>query len=179
MASLWILHVVVTARADGRILQPDKPATAVDSMFAQARDGAQSKAPPGEVWSTYVTMEQMIWYYLLSIDVQVPWKISEIDMFPSMVTATLGATNKVGTADARDEHGGWVAHQWFKGHIPTPCQHGSHAIASGCIAATVRCAHAHSQGSKSSHAPHQRWRVLYSLLRLPASHVGDDCAVAR
>ena len=145
-------NVTVAVRADGRILQPDKPATAVDSMFAQAKGDVQQKAPSGEVWSTYVTMEQMIWYYILSIDVKIPWKISEIDLFPSMVSAVSG-TNK------------WVAHQWFKGHIPTPCQHGSHALASGCVVATVRYARTSITWIKSLHAlPSCRQHVRYSLL---------------
>ena len=104
-------------------------------MFAQATDGA----PPGEVWSTYVAMEQMVWYYLLSIDVKVPWSISEIDLVPPMAAVASGIANAVNAADGGGN--GWVAHQWFSGHIPTPCQHGSHAIASGCIVASVRHAH--------------------------------------
>eukprot|EP01052_Picozoa_sp_SAG31_P027806 SAG31_NODE_2634_length_5342_cov_2.253099_2_plen_262_part_00 len=111
---------------DGRILQPDKPATAVDSMFAQ---GGERTAPPGEVWSTFTKFpNDHIWHYLLSIDMKTPWRIHGRDLYPMMVE-TAGTTNE-----------NWVAHQWFTGHSPTSCLHGALALASGCVIAHIRSA---------------------------------------
>ena len=150
MQRRWTICFAAFGSADGRILQPDKPATAVDSMFAQVKDGAQSKAPPGEVWLSHVSMEtatgdnaaqaqrQMTWYYLLSVDVKVPWSISDIDMFPAMNPKASGAAS---VEDALGSTGEWVAHQWFTGHSPTNCQNGSHAVESGCVMATVKSVH--------------------------------------
>ena len=123
-------------RADGRILQPDKPATAVDSMFLQptAADGSAlhngARAPPtGQVWATHAIVEEMTWHYLLSIGVSAPWKVHGRDLYP-MVPDTVAAA---GTD-------GWVAHPWFTGHEPTACTHGSHALASGCVVAAAKTA---------------------------------------
>lgn len=123
-------------RRDGRILQPDRPATAVDSMFAQSG----SRLPPsGQVWTTSVTLAAtappkntssaaaMVWHYVLSVDVKTPWQIHGSDFYPMMVAEPSQQP------EAQLPPIKWVAHSWFHGHGPTPCTHGSHAVASGCI----------------------------------------------
>ena len=126
--------------ADGRILQPDKPATAVDSMFSQGV-GPQT-APPGPVWATSTSFARsggavspLVWHYLLSVDVSSPWNVSGRDLYPMIPT---GADDEEGMPKGMPE--GWVAHQWFTGHMPTPCIGGSRALASGCVMARVKSA---------------------------------------
>ena len=109
------------ARADGRLLQPDKPATAVDSTFAPLSSGRVP--PPGMVSTTYTRLSSRVWYYLLSIDVRTPWNLLDDDLFPLM---------------ARGE--GWLAHPWFTSQAPTACAQGSSALASGCVLAHVHSA---------------------------------------
>ena len=102
-------------RADGRILQPDKPATAVDSMFASGGaalaatggppSGAKRHAPPGQVWATSVALSGVVWHYVLSVDVKPPWRRRGDDLYPKLARSAEG----------------WVAHAWFTGHAPTPC----------------------------------------------------------
>jgi hypothetical protein len=100
-------------RSDGRILQPDKPATAVDSTFAL--DG---RSPPGFVWATSTSLADLVWHWILSVDVTTPWKLSGHDLYPP-VANTSGK--------------GWLVHTWFTGHGPTVCTNGSRALATGCI----------------------------------------------
>jgi hypothetical protein len=115
-------------RADGRILQPDKPATAVDSMFAVAQGKFE-----GQVWATSTTLGRVeagstaVWHYVLSVDVTTAWKIHGTDFYPKMPSMPSSV-------------GGWVAHQWFSGHGPTACLHGSKALASRCLSASIRTA---------------------------------------
>ena len=117
--------------ADGRILQPDKPATAVDSMFGNE---ATRKPPPGPVWATHTTIGPQVWHYILSVDVEKSWTIHGSDLFPVMPNTASELLGAVGPVSE------WVAHPWFTGHAPTPCVHGSDALASGCIIAAVRSA---------------------------------------
>ena len=119
-------------RTDGRILQPDKPLTAVDSMFAQAGgSGLQARAraaPSGQVWATHTILGSAVWHYVLSVDVGSPWKIHARDLYPMMPETTAASEPR------------WVAHSWFTGHAPTVCAHGSRALASGCVVASVKSA---------------------------------------
>jgi hypothetical protein len=160
-------------RADGRILQPDKPATSVDSMFTQAfingvgdgdGDGVNGDVeaslrmetsvrttpqPHGDanklgaqVWTTTVSIDAVVWHYVLSIDVDTPWHIHGSDFWPTLPNTAheseataRSATNSAATTPPRS--GGWVAHSWFSGHRPTACVSGSHALSSGCVVARV------------------------------------------
>lgn len=107
-------------RQDGRILQPDKPATTVDSLLARE----QATAPPGMVTATSTVLGSLAWHYVLSVDVAAPFKLAAGDLYPRME----GAPST------------WVLHSWFSGHHPTGCVNGSLAVASGCLAATVASA---------------------------------------
>ena len=101
-------------RLDGRILQPDKPATAVDSMFLQPPHRARDRsggytgedrlvggdgvggrvghawlrtAPSGMVWATSTVLARQVWHYVLSIDVRVPWRLHGDDLYPELPTS--------------------------------------------------------------------------------------------
>jgi hypothetical protein len=121
-------------REDGRILQPDKPATSVDSMFAQK--GSKRNPPTadgsGLVWATSTTVKSHVWHYVLSIDVKSSWRLHGDDLYPKLAAAVDMTREGGGAAE------GWVAHPWFTGHAPTPCVHGSKALASGCVSASVK-----------------------------------------
>eukprot|EP00665_Eupelagonemidae_sp_cell47_P017842 gene17842-biopygen411 len=94
-------------------------------MFAQAQeDGARRRSPRGMVSAASTAVGPQVWHYILSIDVTTPWRLSGDDLYPKMPGGS----------------GGWVAHQWFTGHAPTPCVDGSRALASGCVSASVRSA---------------------------------------
>ena len=119
-------------------------------MFAQSKSAAR-QPPSGQVWATYVRMGELVWHYVLSVDVKTPWKISGADFFPPIPAATSGGaadSDAVGGSSSSSPEpvlsnggaGGWVAHEWFTGHGPTPCVNGSQALASGCVAASVRSA---------------------------------------
>jgi hypothetical protein len=112
-------------RSDGRILQPDKPATAVDSMFVHNGSNPERTAPSGQVWTTFTAFENRVWHYVLSIGLQARWRIRGDDFYPSLTTA---------------QGEGWVAHTWFRQHSPTPCRHGHRALESGCVLASVHSA---------------------------------------
>ena len=118
------------ARLDGRILQPDKPATAVDSMLVQPGWRSGRTAPPGMVWATSTALSGVVWHHVLSIDVGLPWRLHGNDLYPPMPDV----------ATAPNE--GWVAHPWFSptAHHPTTCTNGVRALASGCVVAHVRSA---------------------------------------
>ena len=131
-------------------------------MFAQSKSAAR-QPPSGQVWATYARMRpeqveqvaepqvgevgELVWHYVLSVDVKTPWKISGADFFPPIPAAT-SADAAAAESDAVSPEpvlanggtGGWVAHEWFTGHGPTPCLNGSQALASGCVAASVRSA---------------------------------------
>ena len=151
------------ARRDGRILQPDKPATAVDSMLIPSAWPSAKAAPPGMVWATSVGISGCTWHYVLSIDVGTPWRIHAEDFYPAIPSqlhadglySSIPSPGGVSGADAPGaevtDHSppvdveavpseGWVAHQWFTAHEPTRCTHGQRALASGCVSAHVRSA---------------------------------------
>ena len=125
-------------RMDGRILQPDKPATAVDSMLAQPAWQSSGRAPPpGMVWASSTVLSGVAWHHVLSIDVRSPWSLHGDDLYPTIPTTGVGAGRGSGAAVATD---GWVVHPWFTAHRPTPCTHGSSALSSGCVVAHARSA---------------------------------------
>jgi hypothetical protein len=102
--------------SNGRILQPDKPATAVDSTFAfaaaadttthashathaphashathathAAHAHAARTAPPGMVWATYTALDEHVWHYILSINVTSQWKLHAHDLYPALLPPT-------------------------------------------------------------------------------------------
>lgn len=144
-------------RADGRILQPDKPVTSVDSMFAQAftannnrfggYSGSKSRVRTtpqphnvpnklgAQVWATTVSIEDRVWHYVLSIDVGIPWHIHGNDFWPNIPDSACDTMQLSATLSS-----GWVAHSWFTGHRPTACVNGTYALSSGCIVAKVSSA---------------------------------------
>eukprot|EP00937_MAST-01D_sp_MAST-1D-sp2_P001458 g1458.t1 len=132
-------------RQDGRILQPDKPATTVDSLLALEQapvpatpamiSAASTVLAPGAPApalaaaaagssSTGGGARPFTWHYVLSVDAVAPggYALSANDLFPRPAA---GDT--------------FVAHQWFarSGHAATACVNGTRALASGCIAAVV------------------------------------------
>ena len=120
-----------SARSDGLILQPDKPATSIDATFQNVF--SQNAAPTlhGHIWSTHVAVEskvngELMWHYLLSIDVNESWQLSEGDFFPRL-----------------DSHLGWVGRRWHDHHWPTPCVHGRAAVSSGCLLSPTISAEEH------------------------------------
>lgn len=144
-------------REDGRILQPDKPATSVDSMFAQPSDvdvagagAAWRSSPTGHVWATNTRMHDVnpsgpdgamshaVWHWVLSIDVTSPWNLHGSDLYPMIPNTVADAVGPRGSrTTAKDGGEGWVAHSWFTGHGPTNCKHGAKALATGCVSAVV------------------------------------------
>ena len=93
-------------RSDGRILQPDKPATAIDSTFSQTTAGART-APEGDIWSTMTTLGgDIVWHYLLSIDVKTEWSIHGGDFYPPMPTKTTQLAPNSSVS-------GWALHPWL------------------------------------------------------------------
>lgn len=132
-------------RQDGRILQPDKPATSVDSMFWQSETGTPARsAPPGHVWAAMTSVKEreaspgVVWHWILSIDVITPWKLHGADLYPMLPNSAAEQAERL-VADRHAEEG-WVVHDWFTGHSPTNCRDGTKAVASGCVRAVVRSA---------------------------------------
>lgn len=175
--------------------RPDKPLTAVDSMFAQAfaksvdgggdgdgeayadssvssggdsasggvRVGKSTRSTPephgdatklgAQVWTTTTSIDNVVWHYVLSIDVGKPWHIHGSDFWPMLpnnpteaaakeeAAAAAAAKAAVDGSSAATTHSGsshgWVAHSWFSGHQPTACVDGTHAISSGCVLVRV------------------------------------------
>ena len=114
-------------RKDGRVLQPDKPATTIDSLLAHE----QATASSAMITASSTVLGTLVWHYVVSMDVAAPYQLSGGDLFPQMADqAADGAAT-----------GTWVAHSWFSGLSPTVCANGSLAVASGCVAATVAAAH--------------------------------------
>lgn len=110
-----------SARADGWILQPDKPATSIDATFTSILSRDANLTFHGHVWSTYALVEakqndELMWHYLLSIDVNTSWQLTESDFFPRLNSRV-----------------GWVGRRWHQSHWPTPCVHGQPAVSSGCL----------------------------------------------
>ena len=120
--------VLRAVRPDGLIIQPDRPATAVDAMLmptalVHKRLGAglpSRQAPKGMVWTTYARVGMASWLLVLAIDVNQPWALSEADFYPR-VHATSG----------------WVARRWHSEHVSTACNVGEAAVSSGCITGKV------------------------------------------
>ncbi|CAE7252706.1 Cbr3, partial [Symbiodinium natans] len=113
-------------RPDGLLLQPDKPATAIDAVYMQSLE-ARTVPPPGLVWATYSQVrgaaKGQIWHYALSIDLPRPWQLQPDDFYPSLDMARR-----------------WVVRRWHRNHRPNLCVNGSEALVSGCLLAEIRVA---------------------------------------
>ncbi|XP_064616875.1 uncharacterized protein LOC135480876 [Liolophura sinensis] len=61
--------------ADGLILKPSKPATAIDAQLLQAsfQDG---RGPDGEVWSTYTQISGQFYGIILAADLKTPYSLT-------------------------------------------------------------------------------------------------------
>ncbi|CAJ1359089.1 unnamed protein product [Effrenium voratum] len=94
-------------RADGRILQPDKPATSIDATFTAT--GPDS----GRIWSTFTGLGGWSWHYVLYIDLISPWQLTYGDFYPELQTS--------------------VWRRWHEAHRPRSCAHLQPAVASGCV----------------------------------------------
>ena len=97
--------VLRATRSDGLIMQPDRPATFIESMF----DGSVS----GHIWATHSVLEgvpQPI-FSVLSIDVNLSYTLKPDDLYPRMVASV-----------------GWVVHRWG-----ATCTAREPAVGSGCV----------------------------------------------
>lgn len=118
-------------RSDGLIIQPDRPATHIDSMFDSStwlgaettfshKTGQQNAH--GHVWTTHAAVRRgrsgkstgLSIFYVLSIDLHQGWQLSEDDFYPAMSAAS-----------------GWVVHRWS-----SECANGANAVSSGCVLPT-------------------------------------------
>jgi len=71
--------VMKTCMKDGRLLQPDRPSTPIDTYYFPER------GPQGEVWSTITTINGIQWHYILAFDMKQSYKLipKEIHLDPS------------------------------------------------------------------------------------------------
>lgn len=124
-------------RADGMIIQPDRPISYIDAMFdSSTQIGALNEfnhktgqqPTNGHVWGTSSSLRRVeardpaaalaTTFYLLSIDLKAPgWQVRRQDFFPVLQASTVG----------------WLVHRWGK-----PCNHGALAVTSGCVLPPVR-----------------------------------------
>ena len=63
---------------DGKLLQPSKPATAVDSLFL--RRAFSNESVLEEVWATYSNVSGFVWAHVFVADVMNPWVIPASDI---------------------------------------------------------------------------------------------------
>jgi hypothetical protein len=78
-------------RSDGLIIQPDRPASYIDAMFDDttilgantiwSHNTGQHPAR-GHVWSTHVAINATVTYFVLSIDIKIPYQLSALDLYP-------------------------------------------------------------------------------------------------
>lgn len=82
--------LMMCCMADGTILKPDKPATAIGSTFTPA-------APAGEVWATHVTVEvsngstpttRVSWNYILASGLTAAYALQPADLDIPLAAAT-------------------------------------------------------------------------------------------
>lgn len=71
-----------TCLADGTLLRPDRPAVAIDATFH--RNGT-----PGEVWATAATVSGLMFHYVLSANLSVPYTIPTSEMGLNLTTSHL------------------------------------------------------------------------------------------
>ena len=113
-------------RPDGLVIQPDRPVSFVDAMFSPS-------FPHGShIWGTYADVELefavaplLRTFYVLSIDVSIPFQLSERDLY----AAIKGTTEAARWSPRMAAKDGWLARRWFK----SSCINGSAAVASGCV----------------------------------------------
>src|SRR5689334_20168192 len=68
--------IMSTCTADGLLLKPNKPMTAIDRSFS-------SSAPLGEVYSSYSNVSGFFWYYVLGADMQEQYNVYPEDLYPT------------------------------------------------------------------------------------------------
>eukprot|EP00053_Salpingoeca_punica_P027614 m.25231 g.25231 ORF g.25231 m.25231 type:complete len:316 (-) comp9717_c0_seq1:39-986(-) len=62
--------IMMSCAEDGALLQPDKPATSMDSMFTYKAFGT---GVDGQLWSTYTALEFVYVSYVLAVNVSTPY----------------------------------------------------------------------------------------------------------
>ena len=126
-----------SCRADGWLLQPAKPPTAVDAQYdgRVAPAGGWAAAGGAQVWTTYTNISHagqplaseeagagLITWLVMSIDVETPFTLDPSrDLYPAL---------GVGQATV-----------WRSWHDSAHCVNGSHAVASGCVTLGVPKVH--------------------------------------
>lgn len=121
--------------AAGRLLQPDKPLTAIDATFS--REGQESRGAPngrcksawmsgadgGAIWTSFTRLgdaaganlpsSDALTHYVLAINVSRPWTLARTDLWPPALASST-----------------YVSHRWGRS---AQCVHGTRAVASGCV----------------------------------------------
>ena len=165
--------VLPACDAAGRLLQPDKPFTAIDATFARAgqdprgpppngtcKSAWMSKADGGAVWSSFTQLNAggaappaAITHHVLAINVSRPWVLQRNDLWPR---ATASAV--------------YVSRRWDSSR---PCQNGSAAVASGCVTASTAGEdlpdlQSHSAASNGTYGIGESPFVLIAIHEVPA-----------
>eukprot|EP01090_Pellita_catalonica_P002759 TRINITY_DN12359_c0_g1_i1.p1 TRINITY_DN12359_c0_g1~~TRINITY_DN12359_c0_g1_i1.p1 ORF type:complete len:705 (+),score=113.09 TRINITY_DN12359_c0_g1_i1:109-2115(+) len=72
--------VNATCRADGLILKPDKPATALDKAFMQFDFSAMPRSI--QVWSTFTALDEgaLVWSYILAAELEDTFTVTTADL---------------------------------------------------------------------------------------------------
>eukprot|EP00041_Stephanoeca_diplocostata_P024395 m.617139 g.617139 ORF g.617139 m.617139 type:complete len:972 (-) comp22517_c4_seq1:103-3018(-) len=111
-----------TCTPTGALLQPDKPATAIDVYFAS------TTAPPGHIWNTYASVGGAEYHYSLSIDVSTPYAVQSSDFWPPLPSGIR-----------------YVNRMWHKRGstlaASDACHDGASAVASGCVMTSLPSVH--------------------------------------
>jgi hypothetical protein len=71
-------NILRTCTADGFVLKPSVPATALDSTFAQRAFG--SGGPVGELWSAYSDNGQYRWHHVLAASIDQPYSVTPSEL---------------------------------------------------------------------------------------------------
>ena len=88
-----------TCLADGTLLRPDRPAAAIDATFH--RNGT-----PGEVWATEATVSGLVFRYILSANLSVPYTVPSSEIGLNLTTSHL-AFDVIARAVHISQPSGW------------------------------------------------------------------------
>lgn len=97
--------ILRSCMADGTLLQPDQPATAIDAYYIQLafNNGA---GPQGQVWTTQAAIGEFVYSYILGITMSQPFQfdLSQLNYAPSQQLAVFEAniTSSVAVFKATD-----------------------------------------------------------------------------
>jgi hypothetical protein len=66
--------------SNGTLLQPDKPSTPIDAMFAAS---SSADLPVGEIWQTHARIGSLVWRYISAVDVSEPYSLRRAHVWPA------------------------------------------------------------------------------------------------